>query len=60
MDGVSFYKDMDGRMDGWTDRYVDRGIDGKMDGWTDRQMDKWINKQMDRRMDIWTKEGMEG
>lgn len=39
---------MDERIDGWTDRKIDRQKDGQTNGWADRHTDKWIGRQRER------------
>lgn len=48
---------MDGRMDGRTDEWVDERKDGRTDGWTDERMDGWTK---DGRTDGWTDRRIDG
>ena len=44
---------MDGWMEKWIDRQINRWTDKQMDGWLDRQIDKQTNGWMDGWMDIY-------
>ena len=44
----------DGRMDGWTERWIDRRMDGHTEKQTGRRMDGWIDGWTEKRMDIQT------
>ncbi len=34
---------MDGHIDGWTNRLMDKQMNGQIDGWTNRWMDKYMD-----------------